>query len=110
MKSIVRTFAGLLTKNELPQAKSSLSTWNFIEDKSIKKNFAFKDFKEAWEFMGLIAKVAEEHDHHPEWLNVYNRVEITLTTHSAGGLTENDVWLAKFIDKAETLVKQHNED
>ncbi|MEM9809986.1 MAG: 4a-hydroxytetrahydrobiopterin dehydratase [Pseudomonadota bacterium] len=58
----------------------------------------FGDFKEAFAFMTVVALYAEQHDHHPEWFNVYNRVEITLTTHDAGGLSERDQAMATFID------------
>jgi 4a-hydroxytetrahydrobiopterin dehydratase len=58
----------------------------------------FADFTEAWGLMSQVALYAEKHDHHPEWFNVYNRVEITLTTHDAGGLSERDVQMAAFID------------
>ena len=58
----------------------------------------FENFKQAWGFMSQVALVAEQHDHHPEWFNVYNRVEITLTTHDADGLSERDVSMATFID------------
>lgn len=110
MKVAFRLFSSLLSTSEYSVAKSALPTWTFAENKSVRKLFTFKDFKEAWEFMELVAKVAEQHDHHPEWSNVYNRVDVTLTTHSAGGLTSNDVWLAKFMDKAETLVKHEHEE
>ena len=58
----------------------------------------FGDFKEAFAFMTVVALFAEQHDHHPEWFNVYNRVEVTLTTHDADGLSERDVAMADFID------------
>ncbi len=58
----------------------------------------FKDFNEAWGFMNRVALYADKHDHHPEWFNVYNKVEITLTTHDAGGLSERDEAMAAFID------------
>ncbi|MEM1410605.1 MAG: 4a-hydroxytetrahydrobiopterin dehydratase [Pseudomonadota bacterium] len=58
----------------------------------------FSDFKEAWGFMSRVALFAEQHDHHPEWFNVYNRVDVTLTTHDADGLSEKDAELASFID------------
>ncbi|MEM9839932.1 MAG: 4a-hydroxytetrahydrobiopterin dehydratase [Pseudomonadota bacterium] len=58
----------------------------------------FANFKEAWGFMNQVALFAEQHDHHPEWFNVYNRVEVTLTTHDADGLSEKDVAMADFID------------
>ncbi|MEM8771661.1 MAG: 4a-hydroxytetrahydrobiopterin dehydratase [Pseudomonadota bacterium] len=62
--------------------------------------FKFSDFNEAFGFMTRVAIAADKADHHPEWFNVYNRVEITLTTHDADGLSERDVELAAFIDKA----------
>ena len=65
----------------------------------IERIFKFRDFSEAWAFMSRVALLAEKHDHHPDWSNVYNRVTITLTTHDTGGLTERDVRLAEAIDK-----------
>ena len=74
--------------------------WRIIEDgKKIKKTFKFKSFIEAFSFMTKIAIYAEKKDHHPEWSNVYNKVEICLTTHDAGGITEKDVDLINFIEK-----------
>jgi 4a-hydroxytetrahydrobiopterin dehydratase len=67
---------------------------------AIVKNFAFKDFSEAFGFMTRVALAAEKLDHHPEWSNVYNRVEILLATHVSQGVTERDVSLAKLIDAA----------
>jgi 4a-hydroxytetrahydrobiopterin dehydratase len=66
--------------------------------KSIHQAFKFKDFGEAWGFMTRVALMAEKMDHHPEWSNVYNKVEITLTTHDAGGVTVKDLELAEAID------------
>ena len=65
-----------------------------------KKEFVFGDFNEAFGFMTRVAIAADKADHHPEWFNVYNRVEITLTTHDADGLSARDVSLAGFIEKA----------
>ena len=66
---------------------------------AIQKTFKFKDFSEAFGFMTRAALVAEKMDHHPEWSNVWNRVDVTLSTHSAGGLTDLDVKLAEAMDK-----------
>ena len=62
---------------------------------AITKTFQFKNFNQAFGFMSRVALLAEKMDHHPEWLNVYGRVEVTLSTHSAGGLTEKDIELAR---------------
>ncbi len=67
---------------------------------AIHKTFRFKDFNEAFAFMTRVALMAEKMDHHPEWVNVYNTVEVTLATHDAGGVTEKDVALAAFIESA----------
>jgi 4a-hydroxytetrahydrobiopterin dehydratase len=70
------------------------------EDNKLKNSFSFKDFKQAMQFMNLVAEVAEEANHHPWWSNVYDKVEIELTTHDAGNtITEKDHNLAKQIDK-----------
>mmetsp|Transcript_27993 Transcript_27993/g.42116 ORF Transcript_27993/g.42116 Transcript_27993/m.42116 type:complete len:194 (+) Transcript_27993:292-873(+) len=68
---------------------------------AITKTFNFIDFNQAWEFMSQIAIVAEEMNHHPEWMNVYNRVEVTLTTHDVGGLSNYDVEMAQKMDEIE---------
>jgi 4a-hydroxytetrahydrobiopterin dehydratase len=65
---------------------------------AIRRDFRFRDFSEAWGFMARVALLAEKQDHHPEWSNVWNRVEIVLTTHDAGGLSARDVALAAAID------------
>ncbi len=71
---------------------------------AIAKTFKFADFNTAFGFMSRVALMAEKLDHHPEWFNVYNRVEITLTTHDAGGLSERDVALGRFIDQAAAML------
>ncbi len=82
------------------EALASLHGWLEVEGRdAIARRFAFKDFSEAWGFMSRVALVAEKLDHHPEWTNVYSRVEVTLSTHDAGGLTEKDVTLAKAMDQ-----------
>jgi 4a-hydroxytetrahydrobiopterin dehydratase len=84
-----------LTDTEL---KSLPGKWQLAEDqKSIHQSYTFKSFAEAWSFMSHVALLAEKMDHHPNWSNVYNKVDITLTTHDAGGLTSNDLELAKAI-------------
>lgn len=65
---------------------------------AIQRSFRFADFSEAWGFMSRVALLAEQHGHHPEWSNVWNKVEIELSTHDAGGLTERDAKLAAAID------------
>lgn len=77
---------------ELPQ-------WTLVDGRdAIARSFKFRDFNQAFGFMCRAALVAEKMDHHPEWTNVYNRVEVTLSTHDAGGLTARDVALAKAMD------------
>jgi len=89
-----------LTEAERDAALATLSAWTLRDDGSaIYRSFRFADFSEAFAFMSRIALIAEKHDHHPEWSNVYNRVEITLTTHDAGGLSERDMKMARAIDK-----------
>lgn len=69
------------------------------EGRAIERKFKFADFSEAWGFMCRVALLAEAHDHHPEWFNVYNRVEITLNTHDADGLSERDAVMAAAIER-----------
>jgi 4a-hydroxytetrahydrobiopterin dehydratase len=89
-----------LTDAERDEALASLPGWIFDAGRSgIAKSFRFRDFGEAFAFMTRIALEAEKADHHPDWSNVWNRVDILLTTHSAGGVTGNDVALAKRIEE-----------
>ena len=80
-------------------ALASLPQWRLAEGRdAITRSLKFKDFNQAWGFMARVALQAERMDHHPEWANVYNRVDVTLTTHDCNGLSERDVKLARFID------------
>ncbi len=81
-------------------ALAKISSWTEVKGRdAISRKFVFKDFNEAFGFMTRAALVAEKMDHHPEWFNVYKTVEVTLSTHDAGGLTELDVKLAQAMDK-----------
>jgi 4a-hydroxytetrahydrobiopterin dehydratase len=81
-------------------ALAGLSGWSeLMERDAIFKKFAFRDFNEAFGFMTRAALVAEKLGHHPEWLNIYRTVEVTLSTHDAGGLTERDIALARALDR-----------
>ena len=82
-------------------ALENLQGWSEAEGRdAIQKSFRFANFNQAFAFMTRVALKAEKMNHHPEWFNVYNRVDIVLSTHDAGGVTERDVELARFIDKA----------
>lgn len=88
-----------LTGAARTNALQTLSHWKEVPGRdAIQRKLKFADFTEAWAFMTRVALAAEKADHHPEWSNVYNNVEIVLSTHDAGGLSEKDVSLAKFID------------
>ncbi len=88
-----------LTDAERTEALAALPGWAMHEQKdAIARDFAFRDFSEAFAFMTRVALLAEQQDHHPEWSNVYNKVHITLTTHAAGGLSARDVRMARAID------------
>ena len=88
-----------LSDDERKSWMGALKNWSLSRgDKAIERTFAFDDFSQAWAFMNRVALIAEKRDHHPEWFNVYNRVEITLTTHDAGGLSLRDMNMAKAID------------
>ena len=90
-----------LTGGARKTALATLKDWKEVPGRdAIQKSFKFADFNQAWGFMTRVALAAEKADHHPEWSNVYNRVEILLSTHDAGGLSEKDIALAKVIDSA----------
>ncbi|MEQ8667485.1 MAG: 4a-hydroxytetrahydrobiopterin dehydratase [Rhodospirillales bacterium] len=93
--------ADRLSQQQREAALGELDGWELAADReAIRKQFKFKTFKQAFGFMTQCALRAEQLDHHPEWFNVYNKVDVTLATHSADGLTELDVKLARFMDKA----------
>jgi 4a-hydroxytetrahydrobiopterin dehydratase len=80
-------------------ALAELTGWSPVDGRdAIQKSYRFKDFTEAFGFMTRVALLAEKADHHPEWFNVYNKVDIVLTTHDAKGLSARDIKLAKAID------------
>jgi 4a-hydroxytetrahydrobiopterin dehydratase len=88
-----------LSEAERADALDGLDDWDYDEGRdAITRSIVFTDFAEAFGFMTQVALIAEKMDHHPEWTNVWNRVEITLTTHDAGGLSERDIELAGAID------------
>jgi 4a-hydroxytetrahydrobiopterin dehydratase len=89
-----------LTGAARAEALAALPGWTEREDRdAIARTLVFKDFSEAFSFMTRVALAAERLNHHPEWFNVWNRVDITLATHDAGGVTERDVALARLIDR-----------
>lgn len=89
-----------LTGPARAEALTRVHAWTPVDGRdAISRRFEFKDFNCAWGFMTRVALVAEKMDHHPEWSNVYNRVDITLSTHDAGGLSERDIQLATEIDR-----------
>ena len=92
--------AKLLSDSERRDAMRELTGWTSVEGRdAITRGFRFADFNQAFGFMARAAMMAEKLDHHPEWFNVYNRVEVTLSTHDAGGLTGLDVSLARFMNE-----------
>ena len=91
----------VLSDDALTDAMAGLAGWTLADDqKSIEKSFKFGNFKTAYAFMTHGALCAETLDHHPEWFNVCNRVEVKLTTHDSGGVTELDISLAKSLNEA----------
>lgn len=86
-----------LTEDEIYKKLEDLQDWEFKED-AISTSFQFEDFKEAFSVMVRIAFEAEAQQHHPEWFNVYNQLQISLSTHDAGGVTEKDITLAHTIE------------
>lgn len=93
-----------LSADAVREGLETVSDWSLASDRSaIMKSFRFRTFNEAFGFMSRVALMAEKSNHHPDWSNSYNKVEVTLKTHDAGGLTEKDFKLARFMD---TITRQ----
>ncbi len=88
----------LLAKKEIADWIEANSAWR-LEDEKLMLSLKFENFSMAWGFMSRVALLAEQQDHHPEWVNVYNRVDIALVTHDAGGITKKDLDLATAITR-----------
>ena len=86
-----------LSDDQVKEKLKELQGWQIVNGK-LHKEFQFKDFNQAFGFMTRVAMHAEKMDHHPEWFNVYNKLKVDLMTHDAGGITENDVKLAKILN------------
>ena len=86
-----------LSKADIDEELKSLPGWGVV-NKKLHKEFQFESFNQAFGFMTRAAMEIEKMNHHPEWFNVYNRITIDLTTHDAGGITKNDVSLAKILN------------
>lgn len=90
-----------LNDAEIQALLDGLDGWRLSDDgKAIERTFTFRDFNAAFGFMSRVALKAEQMNHHPEWFNVYARVDVRLSSHDADGLTERDAELARFIDEA----------
>jgi 4a-hydroxytetrahydrobiopterin dehydratase len=90
-----------LTTEQLDEALQSLPAWKrHGRREAIRRQYAFDDFAQAFAFMTQVALIAEKRNHHPEWSNVYNKVDVTLTTHDAEGVTGRDIELARYADQA----------
>jgi 4a-hydroxytetrahydrobiopterin dehydratase len=88
-----------LSPAERSAALKKLGKWKSVAGRdAITRKFEFANFSEAFAFMTRVALLAEKMDHHPEWFNVYNKVEVTLSTHDAGGVTQHDIDMAKAMD------------
>ena len=93
-----KLMVSLIEKNQLDFFTEKNPSW-IVDNKTIKKEFKFENFIEAFGFMSKVALLSEKIDHHPDWQNIYNKVKINLTTHDKGGITTNDIKLAEAIDK-----------
>lgn len=97
-----------LTDAQLAPLLAQLPAWRMSAERggTLSRSFAFHDFAQAWGFMSQVAVVADKRNHHPEWSNVYNKVEVTLTTHDVDGLSMNDIDLARFMDQVAGALAQ----
>lgn len=100
---------GLIGSAALARWRLDHPDWMFAPQRGglLTRRFFFKDFKQAFAFMTQMAMYAEQHGHHPEWSNVFNRVDITLTTHDAGGVTQQDLDMAAYADASHQRVTHH---
>jgi len=97
--------ADKLSADTRAESVASLDGWSDVDGRdAIQKTFTFKNFNQAFGFMSRVAMMAEKMDHHPEWFNVYKTVDVTLATHDADGVTELDIKLATFMDKAAAAI------
>jgi 4a-hydroxytetrahydrobiopterin dehydratase len=91
------------SKEEISKSLVDLQGWAQLEGRdAIQKDFLFKNFSQAFAFMTRVALKAEKMDHHPEWFNVYNKVQVVLATHDVDGVSDKDIELARFMDKIAT--------
>ena len=89
-----------LSEEKLEEELSKLSGWSIVNDK-LHKEFLFENFNQAFGFMVRASMEIEKMNHHPEWFNVYNKITVDLTTHDSGGITKNDINLAKILNSLE---------
>ena len=87
-----------LSNNEIDEGLKELNEWT-VQNGKLHKEIEFVDFDEAWKFMTIAVVEIQKMNHHPEWFNVYNKLVIDLMTHDVGGISENDMKLAKFLDE-----------
>jgi 4a-hydroxytetrahydrobiopterin dehydratase len=91
LNQAIRGFSKLLTASQLSGIKTTIPHWSVnASNTHIQRTFEFENFKTAWEFMSKVADFAEAEGHHPEWFNVYGKIDVSLSTHDAGGVTELD--------------------
>ena len=93
--------ASMISVEQAKERLGASSLWTITDSRGglLTREFRFRDFREAFGFMTQVALLAEKLDHHPEWSNVYNKVNITLTTHDVGGISERDIKMAEVIDQ-----------